>query len=289
MGGILSPRLPTAEGLDLREFQYRQEDFECVRRLLYQRAGISLSASKEQMVYSRLARRLRSLGLGSFAEYFEYLQQHEREWQQFINALTTNLTAFFREGHHFEMLAAHARQQAHERRPLRIWCCASSTGEEPYSLAMPLMEAQGSFTPAAQIIASDIDTGVLGTARQGIYPEQRIEHLELTRKKHFFLRGVGAQQGRVRVRPELQALIDFRQINLLDADWGIPPGLDAIFCRNVMIYFDKPTQNRLLERMIRLLRPDGLFFAGHSESFVQATHLVKLVERTVYRPALERP
>ena len=286
MGGVLSRPSGSAPGQELREFQYTPGDFERVRRLLYQQAGINLSATKDQMVYSRLARRLRSLRLRSFADYFSYLEQHEEEWQQFINALTTNLTAFFRENHHFEMLAAHVRKHAHERRPLRIWCSASSTGEEPYSLAMTMIEALGSFAPAVEIIASDIDTGVLTIARTGIYPEDRIEQLEPARKKSFFLRGKGAQRGKVRVRPELQALIEFRQINLLDGNWGIEPGLDVIFCRNVMIYFDKATQNKILERMVHLLRPDGLFFAGHSESFVQATHLVKLIERTVYRPAL---
>ena len=287
MGGVLSLPSGSAPGQELREFQYTPGDFERVRRLLYQQAGINLSATKDQMVYSRLARRLRSLRLRSFADYFSYLEQHEEEWQQFINALTTNLTAFFRENHHFEMLAAHVRKHAHERRPLRIWCSASSTGEEPYSLAMTMIEALGSFAPAVEIIASDIDTGVLTIARTGIYPEDRIEQLEPARKKSFFLRGKGAQRGKVRVRPELQALVEFRQINLLDGNWGIEPGLDVIFCRNVMIYFDKATQNKILERMVHLLRPDGLFFAGHSESFVQATHLVKLIERTVYRPALK--
>lgn len=223
MGGVLSPLPGHAAGPELREFHYTTGDFERVRSLLYQHSGISLSATKAQMVYSRLARRLRSLRLASFAEYFRYLEQHGDEWQQFINALTTNLTAFFREAHHFAMLAAHVRKQARGR-PLRIWCAASSTGEEPYSLAMTLIEALGSLTPAVQIIASDIDTGVLAIARAGIYPEERIEQLELARKKSFFLRGKAAQQGKVRVRPELQALIEFRQINLLDDDWGIEAG-----------------------------------------------------------------
>jgi chemotaxis protein methyltransferase CheR len=284
MGGVLSLSAGDADRQAVREFNYTADDFERVRNLLYQRAGINLSATKDQMVYSRLARRLRSLRLRSFTEYFSYLDRHEEEWQQFINALTTNLTSFFRESHHFDMLAAHVRKHAHERRPLRIWCSAASTGEEPYSLAMTMIEALGSLTPDVSIIASDIDTGVLSTARAGIYPDQRVEQLELARKKNFFLRGKGAQIGNVRVRQELQAFIEFRQINLLDADWGITPGLDVIFCRNVMIYFDKPTQSKILERMIKLLRPDGLFFAGHSESFVHATHLVKLIERTVYRP-----
>ena len=286
MGGVLSLPPRVADGQEMREFHYTQDDFKRVRNLLYQRAGINLSATKDQMVYSRLARRLRSLRLRSFTEYFTYLERHEEEWQQFINALTTNLTSFFRESHHFDMLAVHVRKHAHERRPLRIWCSAASTGEEPYSLAMTMIEALGSLTPAVEIIASDIDTGVLSTARAGVYPDQRVEQLELARKKNFFLRGKGAQLGNVRVRQELQALIEFRQINLLDVDWGIAPGLDVIFCRNVMIYFDKPTQSKILERMIRLLRPDGLFFAGHSESFVHATHLVKLTERTVYRPVV---
>jgi len=286
MGGVLSLPPSAADELDMREFHYTAADFERVRSLLYQRAGINLSVTKDQMVYSRLARRLRNLRLRSFTEYFGYLERHEEEWRQFINALTTNLTSFFRESHHFDMLAAHVRKHARERRPLRIWCSASSTGEEPYSLAISMIEALGSLTPAVEIIASDIDTGVLSTARAGVYPDQRVEQLELARKKNFFLRGKGAQLGNVRVRQELQALIEFRQINLLDADWGIAPGLDVIFCRNVMIYFDKPTQSKILERMIRLLRPDGLFFAGHSESFVHATHLVKLIERTVYRPVV---
>ena len=267
----------------LREFHYTRDDFERVRKLVYQRAGISLSDSKDQMVYSRLARRLRSLNLGSFAAYFDYLQQDEEEWQQFVNALTTNLTAFFREEHHFDSLAKHLRQHAGERRRMRIWCSASSTGEEPYSIAITAMEAFGSLTPPVDIMASDIDTGVLATAAEGIYPLHRIDQLSAERKKRFFLRGKGAQAGKVRVRDELRAMIEFRQINLLDNQWDLAPGLDVIFCRNVMIYFDKPTQQKLLGRMVHLLRPDGLFFAGHSESFTQAGHLVQLIGRTVYR------
>lgn len=273
------------ESQEMREFHYTRADFERVRRLLYQRAGISLSDSKEQMVYSRLTRRLRHLGLSGFGAYFDCLQGDDEEWQQFVNALTTNLTAFFRESHHFEQLATYLRQHATARRKLRIWCAASSTGEEPYSLAITCMEALGSRQPAVSILASDIDTGVLATASKGIYQDSRVEQLSLQRKQRFFLRGKGSQAGMVRVRDELREMIDFRRINLLDSNWGIEGGLDVIFCRNVMIYFDKPTQNQLLERMIALLRPDGLFFAGHSESFIQAGHLVTLIGRTVYRPA----
>jgi len=217
------------ENLDVREFQYTPDDFEHVRRLLYQHSGINLSPSKDQMVYSRLARRLRHVGLTSFAQYFAYLEQHEEEWQQFINSLTTNLTSFFREHHHFEMLAAHVRKHPlRGRKKWRIWCSASSTGEEPYSIAMTMMEALDSFKPPVQIIASDIDTGVLNVARQGIYPESRLDQIDDATKKRFFLRGKGGAFGKVRVRPELQALIEFKQINLLDAQWDIEDGLDYI-------------------------------------------------------------
>lgn len=268
----------------MREFHYRADDFHKVRGLLHKRSGISLSESKSQMVYSRLARRLRLLDLNSFSEYFEYLEQNEGEWQEFVNALTTNLTSFFRENHHFEALAKHLRHLPKRNEPFRIWCSAASTGEEPYSLAITAMEAFDSLTPPVQILASDIDTNVLDTARQGIYPINRIDPLSEGRKKTFFMRGTGSQAGLVRVRGELRELIEFQQINLLGQQWPIKPGLDVIFCRNVMIYFDKPTQQHLLGRMVKLLRPDGLFFAGHSESFVHATHLVRLIGRTIYRP-----
>lgn len=268
----------------LREFQYRADDFQKVRSLLHKRSGISLSESKGQMVYSRLARRLRQLDLYSFTEYFGYLEQHDGEWQEFVNALTTNLTSFFRENHHFEALANYLRHLPKRSEPVRIWCSAASTGEEPYSLAITAMEAFDSLHPPVQILASDIDTSVLNTARQGIYPISRVEQLSDTRKKTFFMRGTGTQAGMVCVRSELRELIEFQQINLLGQQWPIKPGLDILFCRNVMIYFDKPTQQHLLARMTRLLRQDGLFFAGHSESFVHAMHLVRLIGRTIYRP-----
>lgn len=278
-----------ADTPDVREFHYTPADFERVRRTLHHRAGISLSESKSQMVYSRLSRRLRSLQLASFADYFAYLEQDQDEWQQFVNALTTNLTAFFRESHHFQSLQHYFQQQGRSGRKLRIWCSASSTGEEPYSIAITALESFAGSRPPVQIVASDIDTGVLNTAAQGIYPESRIEQLSSERRKRFFLRGKGDMAGQVRVRDELRELIEFRQINLLEGAWGIEPGLDVIFCRNVMIYFDKPTQLKLLERMVGLLRPDGLFFAGHSESFAHAGHLVKLIGRTLYQPAGTAP
>ncbi|OWJ90535.1 chemotaxis protein CheR [Pseudomonas sp. A46] len=275
----------SAQGAGEHQFGYREADFDEVRARLYRRAGISLADSKQQMVYSRLSRRLRQLELPDFAAYLAYLDQHPGEWQPFINALTTNITAFFRERHHFEQLAELARDPARQGRPLRLWSAAASTGEEPYSMAIALHQALGGQVQQVRILASDIDTGVLETARQGIYPLERLAQLEPALKKRYFQRGTGANAGLARVVPEVQRMVEFRRINLLEPDWHLKGGLDAIFCRNVMIYFDKSTQVSLLERMVRLLRPDGLFFAGHSESFVQASHVVKLVSRTVYRPA----
>lgn len=267
---------------DEREFNYSEADFEKVRKVIYHKAGISLSDSKKQLVYSRLARRLRALRLPNFSAYLHYLNDNEQEQEEFINALTTNLTAFFREPHHFDILANHVSKLKNQQRKLRIWCSASSTGEEPYSIAMTLAEVYGSYQPPVEIIASDIDSNVLREASAGIYSLQRLESLSLERKKQFFQRGKGNNSGKARVVQELRELIDFRKINLLDANWSLQPSFDIIFCRNVMIYFDKTTQLNLLERMTKLLRADGLYIAGHSESFSQATHLVKLVGKTTY-------
>lgn len=270
----------------MREFAYSQADFERVRKIIYRKAGINLSDSKRQLVYSRLARRLRALRINNFSDYLSYLDENEQEQQEFVNALTTNLTAFFREPHHFDILADFARQWSARPSagPMRIWCAAASTGEEPYSIAIALAEVFGSYAPPVEIIASDIDSNVLREASAGIYSLSRLESVSLARKKEFFQRGKGANAGRARVVPALKQCIEFRQLNLLDTQWHIKPGLDVIFCRNVMIYFDKETQLKLLGRMVDLLVPNGLYIAGHSESFNQASHLVRLVAKTTYVP-----
>jgi chemotaxis protein methyltransferase CheR len=271
----------------IKEFAFTPRDFERVRALIYRRAGIALAAGKQEMVYSRLARRLRALGMDAFEAYLDWLEKSGdgAEWEAFTNALTTNLTSFFREEHHFPLLAEHVRPR---RDGVQIWCCASSTGEEPYSIAMTLCEAFGSLTPPAQILATDIDTNVLATAEAGIYPAERIERMAPERLKRFFLKGSGAKQGLVRVRPELRKLVTFRQLNLLDASWSVPSGFDAIFCRNVMIYFDKPTQGRILERFAPLMKHDGLLFAGHSENFLYVSNAFKLRAKTVYQLGAQR-
>jgi len=269
----------------IREFDYSDADFEVVKRFIYQKAGINLSDSKKQLVYSRLARRLRILGLDNFRQYLELLSQDDQEQEECVNALTTNLTSFFREPHHFQILAAYLRHHARLDRRLRIWCAASSTGEEPYSIAITVAEAFGTLEPPVDIIASDIDSKVLAEAQRGIYPINRIESLSLEQKRNFFLRGKGRNEGSVLVNSKLRALIEYQQINLLDANWGLKTPLDVIFCRNVMIYFDKPTQLKILERMTRLMTDNSLYIAGHSESFAHASHLVKLVNRTTYQLA----
>lgn len=271
-----------------REFEFTVHDFERVQKMIYARAGISLNKSKQDMVYSRLARRLRATGINNFNDYLALLEgDNDEEWEAFVNSLTTNLTSFFREPHHFPLLAEHALKQS-KRHHIQLWCSAASTGEEPYSMAMTLVDAFGSFTPPVSIVASDVDTNVLAKAEAGIYPMERVEKISADMLKRFFFKGTGKQAGFVKVRPELQALVTFRQINLLDNDWQIRGPLDAIFCRNVMIYFDKETQLAILERFAPLLQPDGLLFAGHSESFHNAGHVFTLRGKTVYELAKQK-
>jgi chemotaxis protein methyltransferase CheR len=267
----------------VREFAYTRADFERVRRLIHDRAGIALADGKDEMVYSRLAKRIRAIGLAEFAEYLVLLEDAAHpEWEHFVNALTTNQTEFFREAHHFPVLAAHARSLGRE---VRIWSAASATGEEPYSIAMTLCETFGTFEPPVRILGTDLDTRALAEARAAVYPLDRVATVDETRLKRFFMKGKGARAGFARVRDEVRALVEFRGINLRDAKWEIEGPFDAIFCRNVIIYFDKPTQRAVLERLARRLAPDGLYFAGHSESLLHAGDLFSPSGRMVYRRA----
>lgn len=269
----------------VKEFDFTRSDFERVRALIYQRAGISLADSKQEMVYSRLARRLRATGIQTFARYLDDLEagRMASEWESFTNALTTNLTSFFREAHHFPLLAEHL--QALRRRdgaPITIWCSAASTGEEPYSIAMTACEAFNTLTPPVQIVATDIDTNVLATGENGVYPMDRVDKVGAERLKRFFQKGKGANAGMARVRPELRQLVSFRQLNLLANEWPVQGQFDAIFCRNVMIYFDKDTQRRILARFVPLMKPHALLFAGHSENFLYVSDALRLRGKTVY-------
>ncbi len=277
--------MPLHKSDTVKEFDFTRADFERVRALIYRQAGISLADSKQEMVYSRLARRLRATGIQSFAKYLDDLEagRMEQEWEAFTNALTTNLTSFFREAHHFPLLAEHVlRLRGRAGEPLTIWCSASSTGEEPYSIAMTVCEAFNTLTPNVQIVATDIDTNVLATASEGVYGVERVEKMSQERLKRFFLRGKGRHEGMVRVRPELRQLVTFRQLNLLADSWPVSGQFDAIFCRNVMIYFDKNTQRKILSRFVPLMKPHALLFAGHSENFLYVSESLRLRGKTVY-------
>jgi chemotaxis protein methyltransferase CheR len=271
-----------------REYAFTRRDFDYLRELSNAKTGIVVSDDKFDMFYSRLARRVRALGLGSFSDYCSYLDRSDdgEELIELVNAVTTNLTSFFRENHHFEFLADTAIPEAVARnadtRRLRIWSAGCSTGEEAYSLAMTLAE-NALILPGwdTRILASDIDSNVLAQARSGVYAMARVENLPRTRLKAFFQRGRGAQEGKVRVKPGLHRHVDFRQINLME-----PLQVerqDMIFCRNVIIYFDKETKQRLVNRFAEKLVDGGYLFIGHSESLYKVTDRFRLIGHTVYK------
>ncbi|MDP3254128.1 MAG: CheR family methyltransferase [Hydrogenophaga sp.] len=279
---VVPPRAPAAQDGPLaegREFIWSDADFARIKALIYKKAGISLHDGKHAMVYSRVSRRLRETGHGSFKTYLDWLEQHDGgEWQEFINALTTNLTAFFREQHHFGILAE--LMGAARSLPWRIWCSAASTGEEPYSIAMTANEALGA-SGSFQIINSDIDTQVLATAQRGVYKVDGVKGLSPERLQRFFMRGKGSNSGLMRVKPELQKHMSFQTINLIQ-DLPFREPFDVVFCRNVMIYFDAATQRQVLERIHRVMKPGGMLFVGHAENFSDARHLFALRGKTVY-------
>ncbi len=268
-----------------QEFTLSNADFERIRTLIYQRAGISLHAGKQAMVYSRLSRRLRETGHRSFSDYLQALErggsdaQSASEWQEFVNCLTTNLTAFFREEHHFHALVEDLRARA--ARPLRIWCNAASTGEEPYSLAMTVVETLGT-SAQAKLVCSDIDTKVLATAQRGVYAADA-RGLSPERLRRHFMRGTGQNAGFIRVKPELARLIEFRSFNLMSPSWStLGEAFDIVFCRNVMIYFDNATQRKVLEQTHAVMKPGGLLYVGHSENFTESRDLFRLRGKTIY-------
>ncbi|WP_210542238.1 CheR family methyltransferase [Rhodoferax sp. PAMC 29310] len=294
MTPILESRLPSGVGRVIRggdatphgesrelEFVWTDADFCRVQALIYESAGISLHEGKHAMVYSRLSRRLRETGHQSFKEYLLGLESGDGpEWQEFVNALTTNLTSFFRESHHFEILAAHLKNSPGGR-PWRIWCSASSTGEEPYSIAMTAVEVLGDRGEFS-LIASDIDSKVLATAAQGVYRVDGLKGLSSERLSRFFLKGRGENLGFARVKPVLQTRTEFVNVNLIRGDWPFKESFDLVFCRNVMIYFDPPTQRKVLERIHRAMAPGGLLFVGHAENFGESRDLFVLRGKTVY-------
>ncbi len=263
-----------------RDLHFSINDFEKIRALIYRRAGIVLAEHKKDMVYSRVGRLVRARGLTRFADYLAGLEASGEgvEWQAFVNALTTNLTSFFRESHHFPVLADHVRGQ---RGPVRVWSAAASTGEEPYSIAMMLLEVLGQRANV-EVLATDIDTEALDKARRAVYPLEQVARLDDQRMRRFFQKGSGARTGYARVKPAVVEKVRFQVMNLVARDWPIEHRFDAIFCRNVMIYFDRETQTRVLGRLADQLKPDGLLFAGHSENVSYLSDRFRSRGQTVY-------
>lgn len=268
-------------GDQAREFVWTSADFDRVQKLIYQRAGINLHDGKHAMVYSRLSRRLRETGYQSFRDYLGWLEGHDGpEWQEFINALTTNLTSFFREQHHFEILASHLKSKP-ANTAWRVWCNAASTGEEPYSIIMTAVDVLG-VKADFKLWASDIDSKVLASAARGVYRLDNIKGVDAEQLERYFMRGKGANEGMARVKPELQRFVEFLSVNLIHDDWPFRDPFDVVFCRNVMIYFDAQTQRKVLERIHRVMKPGGLLFVGHSENFNESRDLFVLRGKTVY-------
>ncbi len=257
------------------DFAFTRQDFHRVRDLISAYAGISLHERKENMVYNRLARRLRATGKRTFRDYLDWVEQPDsEERERFVNALTTNLTAFFREAHHFEMLVAHARSAS----ALRVWSSACSTGEEAYSAAIALRAAGMS----ARILATDVDTDALSVAGRGVYSLEALERAGLKRMQPHFLRGTGPNEGFALLRPEVRTMVSFEYRNLQAPQWPAGERFDALFCRNVLIYFDRPAQQRLLDRLADVLAPGGLLFLGHSESCAAGHAAFRSCGKTAY-------
>jgi len=275
--------MAVAEDTDIqsREFAWTGADFARIKQLIYRHAGISLHDGKHAMVYSRISRRLRETGHTSFKSYLDWLENSGgHEWQEFVNALTTNLTSFFRENHHFIELSrlVQAGPPQHE---WKIWCSAASTGEEPYSIAMTMADALG-LNGKFSIWASDIDTKVLDKAARGIYKLDGMKNVSAAQLQKYFLKGKGGNDGMARAKPELQKHIQFFTLNLIEEPWALKEQFDVVFCRNVMIYFDNSTQRQVLARIHQVTKPKGTLFVGHAENFSDARNLFVLRGKTVY-------
>lgn len=274
-----------------REFNFTGSDFLFIRELIADRTGISLSENKRDLVYGRLSRRIRALGLSNFRDYCDLLKMGDAdEMTNFINAITTNLTSFFREEHHFDFLEKillpdlmRKKIAANLPRRIRIWSAGCSTGEEPYSIAMVVNEAMKKDQGwDMRILATDLDTEVLRKAKGGVYEQSRVEGLSKQRLKRWVTKGNGNNVGKVRMLSDLQQIITFKQLNLME-EWPMNGPFDLIFCRNVVIYFNKETQRVLFDRYAEILDSEGHLFLGHSETMFQKTERYRLIGKTVYQ------
>ncbi len=292
-GGLVGTKSGTTSGTTSgtesrqrgREFTFGQTDFEALRLLVKRETGINLNESKRELVYGRISRRLRALGLSSFRDYRRLLEQGGAdEMVQFCNAITTNLTSFFRESHHFEFLANHlqALDRSGKRR-LRIWSAGCSTGEEPYSIAMTVLSALPNHARwDIRILATDLDSDVIDRAACGRYGADRIHGIGPGRRGQYFRPVQGPEGAAYEVTPEVRSMVVFKQLNLMH-QLPMKGPLDVIFCRNVVIYFDRETQRELFSRMARLQRPGDLLLLGHSESLFTVSEDYALLGKTVYR------
>jgi chemotaxis protein methyltransferase CheR len=294
----LSSRAVTARDLGAaelpeaaREFEFSDADFRGLAQLAYQRAGIALADSKRNLVYTRLSRRLRVLGFASFRQYRDYLDgaDGEQEMERFINSISTNHTKFFREDHHFDHLRtqvaapfAQASRGSASRR-LRVWSAGCSTGEEPHTIAMVLKrEIPDIERHDARILATDIDTDVLAKAARGEYQASALDDIPAAYRSFFQGNEGSGSNAKVYVNADVQQLISFRRLNLMEL-WPFKGPFDAVFCRNVMIYFDNATKTNLVERFTKMVKPGGWLYLGHSETLIGSHPGLRLVGRTVYR------
>ncbi len=272
-----------------REFAFSDADFRGLVQIAYELAGIALADSKRNLVYSRVSRRLRALGLTSFRQYREYLTANASELESFINAISTNLTKFFREAHHFDHFRTHVAvpfvQASHGAvgRRLRVWSAGCSTGEEPYTIAVVLKrEIRDVDRHDVRILATDIDTEVIAKGVRGEYSTNSIDEVPKTYRDSFQSSGGSRGSANVTIGEEIQRLVTFRRLNLMEP-WPFSGNFDAIFCRNVMIYFDAETKSALVERFTQKIKPGGWLYIGHSESLIGSHPGLRLVGRTIYR------
>jgi chemotaxis protein methyltransferase CheR len=264
------------------------EQFERFRALVRRHAGIALRDEKKQLVCSRLSKRLRALQIESFDEYYTLVEAEDPqgdELQKLLNAITTNKTNFFRESHHFEVMSEELHTWSEKgQSTLRVWSAGSSTGEEAYTILMTITEAlPGWESIDVRVLASDIDTNVLAVGERAVYDQRCLDDVPPQLAERWLIRGTGDKAGLVRVRRELRQRAAFRQINFVAETWPVRATFDVIFCRNALIYFDQPTQNRIVDRLLRHLRPGGLLFLGHAESMAGARADLANLGRTSYR------
>ena len=269
------------------QYDLSDNEFNKICNLVFQYTGIYLNESKRDLVYNRFAKRMRTLGVDSFGEYFKYIEEYEdSEIEHFSNAITTNLTSFFREKHHFQVLEEHVIPTLVKRsnRRIRIWSAGCSTGEEPYSIAITLLRSIPDIASwDVKILATDLDTTVLSTAKAGVYPTERLKDLpEDIPKKWFQPHAAGAVGNQVEVVPRVKSLISFKKLNLMH-DWPMKGPFDVIFCRNVVIYFDKDTQTTLFEKFSKLQYKDAFMIMGHSENLSKITDIYEHKGQTVYQ------